>query len=329
MSAKNETSEQSERDCGCGGRDQRPGETGGGVGSGHTMVSSEGGEAVPAGEAAVAADLVSEGFEGTPKIGELEAIGGFDPLRPLGEGLPPAILTEDLAKLGECRPEGAPPETVCGSDDRVHITAVTAAPWRWIAKLVITWPNGARGGCTGWFIGPRAVMTAGHCVYSRAHGGWARSVEVIPGMNGTLRPYGSMVGTSFRSVTGWTRDADPNYDYGCIVLPSPSLGTTVGWFGFAALTDATLMGLVANNSGYPGDKAFGTQWFNAGRITAVTARKVYYMLDTYGGQSGSPTWRLLNGQRHAIGIHAYGGCPNSSTRITTEVYNNMLAWRSL
>lgn len=327
MSSRTANSEQSEGDCGCGSRDQRPRETG--AVAGHAVVSSEGGETRAAGEAAVAADLVSEGFEGAPKIGELERIEGFDPARPLGEGLPPAILTEDLASLGECRPEGAPPETVCGADDRIHITGVTAVPWRWIAKLVITWPNGARGGCTGWFIGPRTVMTAGHCVYSRGNGGWARSIEVIPGMNGTLRPFGSMVGTSFRSVRGWTENADPNFDYGCIVLPSPSLGNTVGWFGFAALTDATLMGLVANNSGYPGDKPFGTQWFNAGRVTAVTARKFYYMLDTYGGQSGSPTWRLLNGQRHAIGIHAYGGCPNSSTRITTEVYNNMLAWKNL
>jgi len=53
------------------------------------------------------------------------------------------------------------------------------------------------------------------------------------------------------------------------------------------------------------------------------------MLDTFGGQSGSPTWRFVNEQRHAVGIHAYGGCPNSSTRIVPPVFNNMLAWRQL
>jgi V8-like Glu-specific endopeptidase len=84
-----------------------------------------------------------------------------------------------------------------------------------------------------------------------------------------------------------------------------------------------------NNSGYPGDKPFGTQWFNAGAITQVTNRKIYYMIDTYGGQSGSPVWRFLNGQRHGVGIHAYGGCPNSATRIVKEVFDNMLAWRNL
>ena len=44
------------------------------------------------------------------------------------------------------------------SDDRVEVTNTTAVPWRWICKLIITFPNGARGGCTGWFIGPKAVI---------------------------------------------------------------------------------------------------------------------------------------------------------------------------
>ena len=279
------------------------------------------------GEAVTTVDQVAESFEGVPDMGELEGPASFDPSRAMREGLPLEILTEEFLSLGECRPEGAPPESVCGSDDRVQITATTSVPWRWICKLVITFPNGAGGGCTGWFIGPKAVMTAGHCVYSSANGGWARQIEVIPGMNGASRPYGSMIGTSFRSVVGWTQNGDPNYDYGCIILPSP-LGNQVGYFGFAALTDSSLNGLLANNAGYPGDKPFGTQWFNAGRVTNVTARKFYYMLDTYGGQSGSPTWRLQSGQRHAVGIHAYGGCPNSSTRITTPVFNNMLTWRN-
>lgn len=309
---------------GCGGG----GSSGESAGSLHVPVSSEGTVEGVAGEALVTVDQVAESFDGQPEGGELESLPGFDPQRALGEGMPVEILTDELLELREWRPEGAPPESVCGRDDRVEVTNTTAVPWRWICKLIITFPNGARYGGTGWFIGPKAVMTAGHCVYSRSNGGWARQIKVIPGMRGASRPYGSMIGTSFRSVTGWTNNADPNYDYGCIILPNASLGNRVGWFGFAALTDASLNNLLVNNSGYPGDKPAGTQWFNAGRITNVTARKLYYMLDTFGGQSGSPTWHLLNGQRHAVGIHAYGGCPNSSARIVTAVFNNMMTWRN-
>jgi len=294
----------------------------------HVPISGEGGETY--GEE-TQRDQIAEAFEGEPKIGEFEAVAGFDPSRALNEGMPFQPPPEEFASLppAEKAAEFMQAETVCGSDDRVRISPATAAPWRWICQLIITMSNGAGFRGTGWFIGPRTVMTAGHCVYSSANGGWARRIEVIPGMDGASRPYGSQIGTSFRSVTGWTSSADPNFDYGAIILPDATLGNAVGYFGFASLTDASLTNLLVNNSGYAGDKPFGTQWFNAGRISSVTPRKIYYMLDTYGGQSGSPVWRLLNGQRHAVGVHAYGGCPNSATRIVTAVYNNMLAWRNV
>jgi V8-like Glu-specific endopeptidase len=220
-------------------------------------------------------------------------------------------------------------ETVCGSDERIRITPASSNPWRWICKLFITFPNGAQFVGTGWFIGARTVMTAGHCVYSKANGGWAQSIEVVPGMDGNNRPYGSQVGTSFRSVKGWLEDGKPEFDYGAIVLPNCNLGNTVGWFGFAYMPDSDLKNLLVNTSGYPADKPYGTQWFNAGQITDVQERKIYYMIDTIGGQSGSPVWRFLNGERHAVGVHAYGGCPNSATRITKPVFDNMLAWRNI
>lgn len=323
MSKHNESTSGSEDPTGSGGTG-----SGGRTGSPHTPVSSEGSRGDTAGEAVPIFDQVAESFEGKIKGGELESFPGFDPQRALNEGMLTKILSEEL-ELQELRPEGFPPETICDRDDRTQVMNTTIVPWRWICKLIITFPNNARFGGTGWFIGSKAVMTAGHCVYSRANGGWASRIEVIPGMQGATRPFGSMVGTSFRSVTGWTENEDQNYDYGCIILPSPDLGNQVGFFGFAALTDASLQNLLVNNSGYPGDKPFGTQWFNAGRVTTVASRKIYYMIDTFGGQSGCPTWRLQSGDRQAVGIHAYGGCPNSATRIVTEVFNNMMTWRNI
>lgn len=264
--------------------------------------------------------------------GELEAVTSFHESSAMTEGFPSEEIEIDSALETlplSCSLEYETPESVCGRDDRVRIRTTSRIPWRLNCQLIITLKNGAQSRCTGWFIGPRTVMTAGHCVYSHSAGGWARRIEVIPGMDASRRPFGSQVGTSFRSVKGWTQGRKPEYDYGAIILPNNSLGNRVGWFGFAALSNSSLKNLLVNNAGYAGDKPFGTLWFNAGRITKVESRRLFYMLDTFGGHSGSPVWRLKNGQRHAVGVHAYGGCPNKSTRITSAVFRNMKNWKNL
>ena len=65
-----------------------------------------------------------------------------------------------------------------------------------------------------------------------------------------------------------------------------------------------------------------------GKIEKLTERKVYYYLDTYGGNSGSCVW-IDDAKYQAICIHAYGGCPNSGTRVNKEVFENLLKWRNL
>ncbi len=236
-----------------------------------------------------------------------------------------------VASFGE--PQGASIESVIGADNRVKIENTNVYPWRAHASLLITARDGARYIGTGWFIGPHTVMTAGHCVFIRNSGsaardGWVRSIDVMPGRNGSSLPYGTVRSSSFRSVTGWTNSGDQNFDYGCIILPT-ELGNSVGWFGFGAYSDSDLRASVGNISGYPGDKPSGTQWYHARRITSVNSRKVYYDIDTFGGQSGSAVYRIINGARYGVAIHAYGGSTsNSGTRIVTQVFNNMVNWKA-
>lgn len=230
-------------------------------------------------------------------------------------------------------PPKAMAETVHGPDDRIKITNTAVYPWRAHASLQITARDGSQWIGTGWFIGPHTLMTAGHVVFIKNSGvpgrdGWVRSIDVMPGRNGTTLPYGKVTSKNFRSVTGWTNNGDENFDYGAIIIPT-ELGNTTGWFGFGVYPDATLLGSVGNISGYPGDQPAGTQWYDAHRIASVNARKVHYDIDTFGGQSGSAVYRIVNGARFGIAIHAYGGATtNSGTRINQDVFNNMVAWKA-
>ena len=227
-------------------------------------------------------------------------------------------------------------ERVIGRDDRRRVYGTRTYPWRTICALQITTKTGRQYICSGNFIGDHTVMTAGHCVYMHRQGGWPRSIRVIPGANGPSPgnwPFGSAIATRFATVRGWIRRRSPDHDYGVVQLRSKTLGRKVGWLGFAALSWWTLIKLRINNSGYPADKGRNpgprkSQWWNFNRIVWVTARRIFYLIDTFGGQSGSPVWRYIKkkGSRHQVAIHAYGGSWNSGTRITSAVFRNMRRW---
>ncbi|MCL6260962.1 serine protease [Aquiflexum sp. TKW24L] len=236
---------------------------------------------------------------------------------------------EDLKEFHEFKSPDAL-EVIIGADDRTRINPTTAYPWRAICSLLIRTKTGKNYIGTGWFVGPRTVITAGHCIYLHNEGGWPQSVEVIPGRNGSLRPYGSASSSTFRSVTGWTQNKDRNFDYGAIILPlSAKLGNTVGYFGYGIRNDAFLKSLTLNLSGYPGDKDGGsTQWFHSRVTKGVSSRVITYEIDTMGGQSGSPVWYKDGSSRYAVGIHTNGhSSGNSATRIVQAVFDNIQAWK--
>src|SRR4029450_3925081 len=85
----------------------------------------------------------------------------------------------------ERRRSGPGLESVLGPDDRARILDTELPPWRMICALEMRGPSGAGAIGTGWLVGPRTILTAGHCVHSgRFYGGWARESVGGPGRHG-------------------------------------------------------------------------------------------------------------------------------------------------
>lgn len=226
-------------------------------------------------------------------------------------------------------------EAVIGADDRVRVNATSRYPWCCICSLLITANTGTQYIGTGWLVSPRLVLTAGHCVFMADENGWASQIEVIPGRNGTDRPFGSAISRELRSVSGWTRDNNSDFDYGAIILPPDKrYGEQLGWFGYSSKDDDYLKSVTLNLSGYPGDggkagqQVDGSQWYNFRGVKEVMDRQISYEIDTYGGQSGAPVWEMrADGGRYGVGIHTWGtSVANGATRITRDVFDNIVLW---
>jgi glutamyl endopeptidase len=254
------------------------------------------------------------------------------------ERFTPAEMAEFAARF---RPMVAPyargdvtPDSVLGADRRFRVYPQESGyPYRAVGLLTFT--QGASSyTCTGWLISADTVATAGHCVHSGGTGGvWSTSMHFYPGRNAGSAPFGSCTAKRLNSVTGWTRNADENYDYGAVKL-NCSVGNTTGWLG-RWWTTGSQANLPIAIVGYPGDKPSATQWGSAGRVAASESRKTRYFVDTAGGQSGAPVLQAdgtgpggCEGDC-GIAIHAYGADGlgrNSATRITESVNTNLVNW---
>jgi V8-like Glu-specific endopeptidase len=291
-------------------------------------------------EATVAQELIADGADGEGESLPLPADGAEElvprsrsPFESAVEVIITAPETDQLRDVGEASFGPPPPfESVLGTDERVQITETTKLPFRLSASLLITAADNSQWIGTGWFISPRTLVTAGHCVYIKHSGvpgrdGFVKKIQVMPGRNGSTLPYGGISATEFWTVKGWGDQGLENYDYGAIILPA-AFQAPIGHFGFGVFTDDVLLSAIANIGGYPGDKPSGTFWFDSRQVGSVKPEKVFYAADTAGGQSGACVYIVRNRKRTAVAIHAYGGATaNSGTRISAEVFANLKSWK--
>ncbi len=238
---------------------------------------------------------------------------------------------------------GATPESAASPADRVKIVAPAQEPWRMICDLVITAADGSLHSGTAWFISPRTLITAGHCISVFSPGkpanGKVRSIRVMPARNGETNAANSLFGwvdvpeQNLFAHSSWV-SGDLNFDYGAIVLPAgiKPLGDSQKWFLYGHFSDASLVNAEAVLAGYPDNVQEGTQWGERNLIKSLTATRVSYDIFTFAGQSGSPVFFTYSNpdQYVACAIHNWGNASlNSGVRINPQVIEQLNAWASL
>ena len=176
-------------------------------------------------------------------------------------------------------------------DSRKKIRDTTSYPFSSLVSIK------ARG-CTGYFVGPRHILTAAHCIYNVTSGTWFKDLNFYREKNCDPDK-----GKSYRWVkalvpVGYKDFKHPAYDFAMIIThkKSPSR-MNFGW------TDDPLELSSVHIAGYPSDKPGTCMWESSCEIEDEWSSLLGHKCDTAGGNSGSPVFKYSKGAATAYCIH--------------------------
>ncbi|MDC0349277.1 trypsin-like serine protease [Alphaproteobacteria bacterium] len=199
---------------------------------------------------------------------------------------------------------------------------------------------------SGVLIGGKYVLTAAHNLFFRQYKTGPSAIRVFLGRTGDHAGHETQA-DQFIVHPAYVLKEDDSYkefDVGLIVLEE-SIGDTVGWLPYVTLGPDMLLGKVLSVVGYPAmmhtepeeegvKPSFQmlnghTMYEMLGKSTRLTSRQLFYLINTYGGHSGSPILKFGPEGHVVCGIHTYGGDTedgNCGTWISPDLHALIEKW---
>ena len=212
---------------------------------------------------------VSSGEVTTVKQQDLIAKTQSVQTRRTGDGEEVASVNPSVSALSELSPR-----YFLGSWTKIN-SPRTSSQYR--STVYITYTKGNQiASATGFLIGPRAVATCGHVVYSPETNTYASNIVVYPAYSNSLTPYGSANGTEILINEGWYVEHDAEYDWAVIELDS-NIGDTTGYMGLR-WQESSYNGTSFMSNGYPGivdNEPNFYMYRSDGTVTSTGVRLLY------------------------------------------------------
>lgn len=211
---------------------------------------------------------------------------------------------------------------IIGSNDITVVDNPTATPYCSTVCLQITTNNGGTNYGSGFMIGPNALATAAHNLYSIKEKAYVKSVNVAPARSDNSKPFGSEnVSASSMIVSDSYLAGTSSEDWAIITLKN-NLGTKTGWLGLHWQSSNYSSSQLVYAYGYPsqinGADARYRMCKSSGYIRSQTSKYLKSDWDLTGGFSGGPLVEYISGAGYvAIGIHKDGSTIDGSSYPTS------------
>jgi len=213
---------------------------------------------------------------------------------------------------------------ILGDDTRYEITSATYHPVNKIGLLTF----GSGSYCTAALIGPKTILTAGHCVHEGNGGNWYNNFKFYPGKTSTYTPEYYSWSRAF-TFQGWSINGDYDWDIALIELSSYP---NKGWISMGYDTSINDDWYIYSK-GYDGDKTYGSMWATSDYISDANDNTLETDdSDTYPGHSGAPWYAYPSYLTYSRIFAAHSGSGwwfgyyNRHTRITSTKFTAFCTW---